>query len=87
MGLRTRSGFASPGRSRQTHAVPAPDILILATIGGLITVASAMIGGLRLHILLTRYAPSVAAALPRDICIAAGLTAGCAVVAGWFVSS
>ena len=66
--------------------VPSPDILILAALGGLITVASAMIGGLRLHLLLTRYVPPLAVALPRDLCIAAGFMAGCAVVAGWFVS-
>jgi len=60
--------------------------LILATIGGLITIASAMVGGLRLHLMLTRYAPPLAAALPRDLCIAAGLIVGCAVVARWFVS-
>lgn len=66
--------------------MPSPELLILATIGGLITVTSAMISGLKLHIALTRYAPMLAATVPRELCIAAGLIAGCAAVAGWLVN-
>ena len=76
----------SPAASTKLIAMPTLDMLIVATIGGLITVASAMVGGLKLYIALTRYAPPLAAALPRDLCVLAGLIVGCAVVAGWFVS-
>lgn len=66
-------------------AVPALT-LFLAVAGAFITVAAAMIGGLKFHAALERYLPRLAIWVPREICVAAGLIAGCSAVMGWIVN-
>lgn len=57
--------------------------LLLAAVGAVLTVGSAMIAGYRLHVLARWYAPGIGALLPRDAGAVAGFAIGLATVTHW----
>ncbi len=63
--------------------MPAPDTILLVTAAVLLVAASAAIGGLRVHMLLAKFAPPLAVLIPRGLCILVGLAAGLAAVMAW----
>lgn len=56
---------------------------LVAALGACIVIASAAITGLRLHLLMERYAPGIAAAIPRDGLVLLGIAVGVLCVWRW----
>lgn len=57
---------------------------IVVVTGAVIVVASAMIGGYRMHAWAAKHMPRVAAWVPRDCFVLAGFGGGVVVVLSWF---